>query len=92
MRPALFALLACLTLYWLLFHASTHVPGDWMTDYFHFHWNFWCGVADPLQVGFCRTALERFPYTLVRDYRERDFRYALYRLDFATPSSAVKVP
>jgi len=36
-----FVLLACLTLYWLLFHATTHVPGDWMTDYFHFHWNFW---------------------------------------------------
>src|SRR5260221_4990998 len=38
---AFFLLLACLVLYWLLFHATTHVPGESMTDYFHFHWNFW---------------------------------------------------
>src|SRR5258708_13335685 len=38
---AFFVLLACLVLDWLLFHATTRVPGDSMTDYFHFHWNYW---------------------------------------------------
>jgi hypothetical protein len=38
---ATFALIACLPLYTLLFNGSTHVPGDWTTDYYHFHWNYW---------------------------------------------------
>ena len=46
-----------------------------------FHWNFWCNVADPLQQSFCAAALQRFPHTLIREYRERDYRYALYRLE-----------
>ena len=37
----LYTLLACLTLYWLLFHARTHVGGARLNDYFHFHWNYW---------------------------------------------------
>jgi hypothetical protein len=48
-----------------------------------FHWNFWCNVADPLQQSFCAAVLQRFPHTLIREYRERDYRYALYRLDVA---------
>ena len=46
-----------------------------------FHWNFWCDVADPTQQAFCRMVLERFPHSLVREYYERDYRYAIYRLD-----------
>jgi len=46
-----------------------------------FHWNFWCDVADPAQQAFCNLVLERFPHSLVREYRERDYRYAIYRLD-----------
>jgi hypothetical protein len=46
-----------------------------------FHWNFWCNVADPVQQSFCVGILNRFPHTLVREYRERDYRYAFYRLD-----------
>jgi hypothetical protein len=46
-----------------------------------FHWNFWCNVADPLQQSFCTDILQRFPHTLVREQRERNYRYALYRLD-----------
>lgn len=46
-----------------------------------FHWNYWCNVADPVQQGFCAAALAQFPHTLVREYRERDYRYAFYRLD-----------
>ena len=49
----------------------------------YFHWNFWCNVADPLQQSFCTGILQRFPHTLVREQRERNYRYALYRLDLA---------
>jgi hypothetical protein len=48
-----------------------------------FYWNFWCNVADPVQQSFCTTALSHFPHTLIREYRERDYRYALYRLDLS---------
>ena len=45
------------------------------------HWNFWCNVADPLQQEFCKTALRRFPTSLVHEHRERNYRYGFYKLD-----------
>jgi dolichyl-phosphate-mannose-protein mannosyltransferase len=53
----------------------------------YFHWNFWCNVADPSQRRFCDTALARYPHTLVREYRERSYRFAFYRLESAAPAS-----
>jgi hypothetical protein len=44
------------------------------------HWNFWCNVQDPVHPEFCRRALELGTVTLVREYRERDQRFALYRI------------
>lgn len=38
---ALYALLACIALYQPLIAAPTHVPGAEITDYYHFHWNYW---------------------------------------------------
>jgi hypothetical protein len=41
---AFFALLACLALYNPLLHIDTHLPGtpsEPVTDFFHFHWNYW---------------------------------------------------
>jgi hypothetical protein len=35
------ALLAWIALSNPLFHSSTHVPGRPVTDYYHFHWNYW---------------------------------------------------
>ncbi len=49
------------------------------------HWNYWCNVADPIQREVCRTALDAVPSTTVREYRERDQRYALYRLTVRPP-------
>jgi hypothetical protein len=43
------------------------------------HWNFWCNVQDPVQRDFCRRILEIKPVETVREYRERDQRYAFYR-------------
>jgi hypothetical protein len=47
------------------------------------HWNFWCNVDDPVQREFCVLGLARFRHTLVEEYRERDYRYAFYRLERA---------
>ncbi|MEM6527884.1 MAG: hypothetical protein AAF653_06295 [Chloroflexota bacterium] len=33
--------LALLALSPLPFRSTTHIPGQTMTDYFHFHWNYW---------------------------------------------------
>ena len=66
----------------LMVSSPTYV--DQLSDRFaggiYLHWNFWCNVADPVQQEFCRLALSRGPSTLVSQYRERDYRYAMYRL------------
>jgi hypothetical protein len=33
--------IAALGMYWLLFNLPDHMPADRVTDYYHFHWNFW---------------------------------------------------
>ena len=44
------------------------------------HWNYWCNAADPTQQKYCHAALGIVPSTLSREYRERDYRFAFYRL------------
>jgi Dolichyl-phosphate-mannose-protein mannosyltransferase len=46
----------------------------------YLHWNFWCNVADKVQREFCESARGQFSATLFSEHRERDYRYALYRL------------
>ena len=46
----------------------------------YLHWNFWCEVSDEVQQRFCRDTLGRYPADLVAERRERDYRFALYRL------------
>ena len=46
----------------------------------YLHWNFWCNVQDPAQQELCRKAMATAPAETVREYRERDQHYALYRL------------
>jgi 4-amino-4-deoxy-L-arabinose transferase-like glycosyltransferase len=53
------------------------------------HWNFWCNVSDPVQQQFCATALAQFPHTLAGEYRERDYRFAFYRLEEAAAATPV---
>jgi hypothetical protein len=45
------------------------------------HWNFWCNVQDPVQPEFCRKVLRSKPMEVVREYREREQRFAFYRLN-----------
>ncbi len=49
----------------------------------YLHWNFWCNVQDPLQQRFCLVALAGKPTEMVREYRERDQRFALYRFNIS---------
>lgn len=44
------------------------------------HWNFWCNVADRVQVEYCRAALAAAPSTVTREFRERNQRFAFHRL------------
>jgi len=44
------------------------------------HWNFWCEVPDPAQASYCTAIQDRFSVDLVAERRERDKRFALYRL------------
>lgn len=46
----------------------------------YLHWNFWCNVLDPIQREFCLKALEGQRAETLREYRERDQRYAFYRI------------
>jgi 4-amino-4-deoxy-L-arabinose transferase-like glycosyltransferase len=47
----------------------------------YLHWNFWCNVDDPAQQQVCRTAIATWPGEVVKEYRERDQRYAFYRMN-----------
>jgi 4-amino-4-deoxy-L-arabinose transferase-like glycosyltransferase len=49
------------------------------------HWNFWCNVHDQVQQELCRKVLELRPSEVVREYRERDQRFALYRFTGPPP-------
>jgi hypothetical protein len=44
------------------------------------HWNAWCNFDDPLQRQFCADALQLFPSEVFREYGERGFKFAFYRL------------
>ena len=38
---AFYALIAGLALYPVILNLKTHVPGDGISDYYHFHWSYW---------------------------------------------------
>jgi hypothetical protein len=46
----------------------------------YFHYNFWCNVDDPVQKQFCLNVLDMFETELIREYTERNYRFALYKL------------
>ena len=47
----------------------------------YMHWNFWCNVADKVQQDFCLSTREKYATTMFKEYRERDYRFAFYRLE-----------
>jgi len=47
----------------------------------YFHYNFWCNVPDPLQNSFCKNILERYDCTLVMSFKEKNYKYELYKIE-----------
>jgi hypothetical protein len=43
------------------------------------HWNFWCNVTDQSQRNLCRDVMAVKPVEPIREYVERDQRFAFYR-------------
>jgi len=77
---------------WLLVTASPaymRVLAQRYSGGLYLHWNFWCNVQDPVQPAFCRTALAMGPADVVSEYRERDQRFAFYRLHVGTQGAPV---
>ena len=46
----------------------------------YIHWNFWCNVKVPAQQELCRFVRAAKPFETVREYRERDYVFAFYRV------------
>jgi hypothetical protein len=51
----------------------------------YFHYNFWCNVNDPLQNSFCTNILQRYECVEVASGQERNYRFALYRVERKKP-------
>jgi hypothetical protein len=47
----------------------------------YLHWNFWCNADDSLQNSFCENVLNDYKSDLIKEYKENDYRYALYRIE-----------
>lgn len=60
---------------------------DRYTGGVYVHWNFWCNVSDPVQQALCRDAIAANPVELIREYRERDQHFGLYRMRIRRPES-----
>jgi len=50
-------------------------------DGLYFHYNFWCNVPDPLQNSFCKNILKRYDCTLVVSFKEKNYKYELYKIE-----------
>lgn len=58
-----FALLALLALHQPILHGETHMPGDTITDYYHFHWNYaWMRHALVNNLNIYETNFVFFPF------------------------------
>lgn len=59
-----FLAIACLSMYWLLLNLTTMMPNHIVTDYYHFHWNYWW-VRYALTHGMSiyQTNFVMFPFT-----------------------------
>ena len=47
----------------------------------YLHWNYWCNATDSLQNSFCNDVLQDYKYDLIKEFKENDYRYALYRIE-----------
>lgn len=56
-------------------HLFRQYPGG-----LYLHWNYWCNVADDVQNSFATNILDRYECSLLREHRDQNMRYALYRI------------
>ena len=60
--------------------AYVSLLGRRYTGGIYLHWNFWCNAQDPAQQEVCRKAMATGPAEIIKEYSERDQRYAFYRM------------
>jgi hypothetical protein len=69
--------------------ANNPAYGRWLATQYpgglYIHWNFWCNTQDPVQPALCRQAMALGQTILVAETRERDQRFAVYRLVMGSP-------
>lgn len=70
-------------------YVTTLLPARYAGGIF-VHWNYWCNVDDPPQQALCKAALGLARTDIVREYKERNYRYAFYRLDPGEPRMLLK--
>ena len=47
----------------------------------YLHWNYWCNANDSLQNSYGENVLNDYKSELIKEYKENNYRYALYRLE-----------
>ncbi len=47
----------------------------------YFHYSFWCNVPDKVQNEFCENIICNYKTTLIKEYKEKYYRYALYKIE-----------
>jgi hypothetical protein len=69
--------------------ASNPAYGRWLAGRFagglYVHWNFWCNTQDPEQSMICRSVMALGNTIPIAETRERDQRFAFYRLTIPPP-------
>lgn len=77
-----FTLLALIALHQPITHTATHMTGEFVTDYYHFHWNYWW-IRHAITHGFSiyETNFIFFPFTSSLAYHTlTPFWYPLWAL------------
>ncbi len=79
---AFFFLLAFIALHQPILHVATHMPGDGVTDYYHFHWNYgWIHHALTNGLSIYQTNFVLFPFVSGLAYHTlAPFWYPLWAL------------
>jgi hypothetical protein len=54
---------------------------DRYTGGIYFHYSFWCNVPDKVQNEFCENILCNYKATLIKEYKEKYYKYALYKIE-----------
>ena len=71
-------------------YVSSLLPARYAGGVF-LHWNYWCNADDAAQRTLCATALGRNHAELFRQYRERDYQFAFYRLNASERQLILKI-